>query len=285
MAANLDFTHVDSGGTNVSRVGNEEDAYRNDTVNLKLGWSPVSALKIDLSGRLVDIDNQTDGDLGLGVPSDSPGITHTFQAYFGGRAVLSTFDGHWRHTLSGSVTRIANSDADTATQISGRTSGTKNKLGYQSTWRFATSLGIAAEHTFTAAVDYERTTFHQRGLVDPLFGDPNQNRVFTSAGYVGEYRLTLAEHTHLGASGRFDDNHQFASIWTYRVSAAQDLLRIQGTTMGRPEEFATMVEFINRHRIEPLVDQTFSLVDAATAFQRMYACEQMGKLVLLNTVH
>ncbi len=61
-------------------------------------------------------------------------------------------------------------------------------------------------------------------------------------------------------------------------------VRIQGTTMGRPEEFAAMVEFINRHRIEPVVDQTFKFTDAAAAYQRMFAAEQMGKLVLLNRV-
>lgn len=59
-------------------------------------------------------------------------------------------------------------------------------------------------------------------------------------------------------------------------------VRIQGTTMGRPQEFAAMVEFINRHRIEPVIDQTFRFADAAAAYQRMYASEQMGKLVLLN---
>ena len=225
LAANLGFTHVDSGGTNVSRAGSEKDGYHNNTLNLKLGWSPWQALKIDFTGRLADIDNQTDGDLGLGIPSDSPGLTHTTQEYVGGRAAWTTFGGHWLHTFTGSITRISNQDADTATQISGRTAGTKNKLGYQSTWRFATDFGIAAEHSFTAAVDYERTTFHQRGPVDVFFGDPNQNHTFTSAGYVGEYRLTLAQHTRFGASGRFDDNHQFASLWTYRVSASQDIPR------------------------------------------------------------
>ncbi|MGH8598471.1 MAG: zinc-binding dehydrogenase, partial [Gammaproteobacteria bacterium] len=59
-------------------------------------------------------------------------------------------------------------------------------------------------------------------------------------------------------------------------------IRIQGTTMGRPEEFAAMIEFINRHRIEPVIDQTFKFSDAAIAYLRMYASEQMGKLVLLN---
>ena len=61
-------------------------------------------------------------------------------------------------------------------------------------------------------------------------------------------------------------------------------VRIQGTTMGRPEEFAAMVEFINQHRIDPVVDQTFKISDAAAAYQRMFASEQMGKLVLLNRV-
>ena len=37
--------------------------------------------------------------------------------------------------------------------------------------------------------------------------------------------------------------------------------------------------------IEPLLDQTFRLSAAAHAYQRMYACEQMGKLVLLNQEH
>ncbi len=59
-------------------------------------------------------------------------------------------------------------------------------------------------------------------------------------------------------------------------------VRIQGTTMGTPAEFAAMVDFINRHRIEPVIDQTFKLDDAALAYQRMHASEQMGKLVLLN---
>lgn len=59
-------------------------------------------------------------------------------------------------------------------------------------------------------------------------------------------------------------------------------IRIQGTTMGRPEEFAAMVDFINAHRITPVVDHCYALGEAATAYQRMYASEQMGKLVLEN---
>lgn len=59
-------------------------------------------------------------------------------------------------------------------------------------------------------------------------------------------------------------------------------IRIQGTTMGSPAEFAAMLEFINRHRIEPVVDQIYKLDDAVSAFKRLEVGDQMGKLVLLN---
>ncbi len=53
--------------------------------------------------------------------------------------------------------------------------------------------------------------------------------------------------------------------------------------MGTPAEFAAMVEFINRYRIEPVVDQIYKLEDAVSAFKRMEISDQMGKLVLLNS--
>lgn len=59
-------------------------------------------------------------------------------------------------------------------------------------------------------------------------------------------------------------------------------IRIQGTTMGTPAEFSAMVDFVNRHRIEPVVDQVFKLEDAVEAYRRLEAGDQMGKLVLLN---
>jgi NADPH:quinone reductase-like Zn-dependent oxidoreductase len=56
--------------------------------------------------------------------------------------------------------------------------------------------------------------------------------------------------------------------------------RIQGTTMGMPSEFHAMLDFVNQHRIEPVVDQVFSFDDAVAAHQRMWNSEQMGKIVL-----
>ncbi len=56
--------------------------------------------------------------------------------------------------------------------------------------------------------------------------------------------------------------------------------RIQGTTMGMPSEFDAMLDFVNKHKIEPVVDQVFPFEDAVAAHQRMWNSEQMGKIVL-----
>lgn len=57
-------------------------------------------------------------------------------------------------------------------------------------------------------------------------------------------------------------------------------VRIQGTTMGRPEEFRAMVDFINAEQLRPVVDHVYPFAEAVTAHRRMLESEQMGKLVL-----
>ena len=55
---------------------------------------------------------------------------------------------------------------------------------------------------------------------------------------------------------------------------------VVGSTMGSPQEFAAMLDFVCTHRIEPVVDQVLTLEDAIAAHQRMLAADQMGKIVL-----
>jgi NADPH:quinone reductase-like Zn-dependent oxidoreductase len=55
---------------------------------------------------------------------------------------------------------------------------------------------------------------------------------------------------------------------------------IIGSTMGTAEEFVQMVDFVDRHKIEPVVDQIYDLKDGQQAFDRMAAGAQFGKLVL-----
>lgn len=60
-------------------------------------------------------------------------------------------------------------------------------------------------------------------------------------------------------------------------------VRIIGSTMGSPEEFAAMLRFTETHRIEPVVDTVLPLDEAVAAHQRLLAADQMGKIVLQVT--
>lgn len=57
-------------------------------------------------------------------------------------------------------------------------------------------------------------------------------------------------------------------------------LDILGSTMGNDEEFAEMLEFINTHKIVPIVDEVFELTQAQTAIEKMSSGKQFGKIVL-----
>ena len=45
-----------------------------------------------------------------------------------------------------------------------------------------------------------------------------------------------------------------------------------------------MIQFMERHSLQPIVDKVFPLADAAEAFHRMMNGEQFGKIALLIDV-
>jgi zinc-binding alcohol dehydrogenase/oxidoreductase len=57
-------------------------------------------------------------------------------------------------------------------------------------------------------------------------------------------------------------------------------LKIMGSTMGSDEDFNRMITLVEEQQINPLIDQFFSLEDAVSAFERMRAGDQFGKIVL-----
>ena len=57
-------------------------------------------------------------------------------------------------------------------------------------------------------------------------------------------------------------------------------LSILGSTMGSASEFSAMVQFVEEHRLRPVIDQTFPLAEAERAVRRMDQSMQFGKLVL-----
>ena len=59
-------------------------------------------------------------------------------------------------------------------------------------------------------------------------------------------------------------------------------IRIQGTMMGSPEEFAAMLDFVRTKKIEPIVHEVFPMDEAIAAHKLMEDFSQMGKIVLRN---
>ena len=57
-------------------------------------------------------------------------------------------------------------------------------------------------------------------------------------------------------------------------------IHIVGSTMGSPDDFASMLELVHRHQIEPVIDQVFPLEAGDTALKRMANSDQFGKIVL-----
>jgi len=57
-------------------------------------------------------------------------------------------------------------------------------------------------------------------------------------------------------------------------------LHLVGSTMGSPQDFAAMLEMVNRHRIVPVIDEVFALSDGNKAMDKMKVSSQFGKLVL-----
>jgi zinc-binding alcohol dehydrogenase/oxidoreductase len=55
---------------------------------------------------------------------------------------------------------------------------------------------------------------------------------------------------------------------------------IRGTSMGSPQDFVAMLQFVSRHTIKPAIDRVFRMTEAAAAAERMEHAEQFGKIVL-----
>jgi NADPH:quinone reductase-like Zn-dependent oxidoreductase len=56
-------------------------------------------------------------------------------------------------------------------------------------------------------------------------------------------------------------------------------LTLLGTKMGSLGDFAAMVEFVNKHRIEPIVDRVMPLAEVNAAYAALDRGEQFGKIV------
>ena len=59
-------------------------------------------------------------------------------------------------------------------------------------------------------------------------------------------------------------------------------IRIQGTTMGSNNEFKSMLDFLNKNKIQPVIDSVHSLSNVVNAHAKMEVFGHTGKIILLN---
>ena len=57
-------------------------------------------------------------------------------------------------------------------------------------------------------------------------------------------------------------------------------LELLGSTMGSDNDFNNMLSFCNKNKIEPIIDKTFTLENAVSAFDRMKDGNQFGKIIV-----
>ena len=76
-----------------------------------------------------------------------------------------------------------------------------------------------------------------------------------------------------GASAGIANNINLARVFWKQAN-------IVGSTMGTPRDFASMLEFVNRYQIRPVVDNVYALDQFNDAFERLRNADQFGKIVL-----
>ncbi len=59
-------------------------------------------------------------------------------------------------------------------------------------------------------------------------------------------------------------------------------IRLQGTTMGSPDEFRTMLSFVDAHKLIPSIDRVLPLEEIVQALMLLERYSQNGKIVLSN---
>jgi len=139
------------------------------------------------------------------------------------------------------------------------TCGSDEKLGR------AIELGVSGGYNYKKEDWYKDVKVHFDIIIDSAGGDSFQHLVKLCApgARIGFYGATLGKYNNLNPQLLF---------WR-QVS-------ILGSTMGSDADFKSMLDFVSKNKIHPIIDEVFDLKDGAKAFDKMAAGKQFGKIVL-----
>ncbi len=259
LRANISANSLETDGENISRQGSEDDGYKNQTLNIGLGYQFLENLRIDSDLRYVESTTDFDAtDFDTGLPADSANKTDSDQLYGRVVAALNTFQDRWSHQLSYAVANTDNKN---------RSENTFAPTGFDITkadadvviYGYQTSFEVVEGHTVTGAFERQDQDFKQRGPTD--FGDPNRDEQMDTNSWIFEYRAELTENLSLLASARNDDNSDFDDKSTGRLSAAwrindgnTKLRAAYGTGVKNPtftERFGYFNDFVGNPDLKP----------------------------------
>ena len=214
--------HLSSDGQNISRLGNENDGYRNNTGHVIAEFNPSGQLKLRLIARRSGSESQYDATSFLtGLPADSDRSTRRTHTVAGLQAATSMLDGRWKHEASVTHTGSKNHNFASGSEI-GETSGDKARIAYQSTLVFHRERNSGIRPSITVGLEHEREDYLQRAEASP-FGDPNRDLSTRSTEALAEFRLDAQGDWSASAAFRHDRNRDFDDAFSWRASALKNL--------------------------------------------------------------
>jgi len=214
---------LDSGGVNISRNGDEDDAFHNLSVDLNGAIKPTDDLQLSFVLRTVNSTGQAD-ESPAGIYEDAPSEGNFDQTIAALRAKLGLFDQRWLNEIAASWSSTERDFADSWSWTAAASD--RYKLTCQSTLLLPEEMDWLSNQSLTVAVDHEYQRFVQRGVAT-AWGDPNQRRGMHSTGVVAEYHADLLQSFSLSASVRRDLNSDFKDVTTYRTAVSALVPRTQ----------------------------------------------------------
>lgn len=201
--------HIEADGTNISRIGNEDDGYRNTTLRGSGRFKVSDNAAVVAMARYTDSRNEFDGTdfVTTGLPVDTDDVSASAQGYVKlgvelqlTSTVRQSLAVHYVDTESVTRTGAATDDVtqgERATVVS----QTDIEFGQQ-------TLSLVAEH--------ERDAFSQRGAIT-AFGNPNKDLDTDRTSVAAEMRHDSAL-VNVSASFRHERNSEFDDANTWRLT-------------------------------------------------------------------
>ena len=184
-------------------AGNEKDGYRNQTYSAKLGLAPGDNLEVELFGRYVKGNVETDN-----VPRDNDDRTDSDHAMGRTRLKYRLLDGDWRHAFGAATHRKRRTVV--SSWGTSKFDGRKSRLDYETNFFFETEAVADATHAVTFVAERETDSQTSGG----------ESSDVASHGYSAEYQIGFSDRLFLSGSVRHDDNERFDDTTTFRVTAA-----------------------------------------------------------------